>query len=141
MAAMHLPRPLAPELRAWDAKAGGKALAAVSNELGDATQDAVQQFYSPMKFACAALKAAVASAKAGPQIPDGTLQGRYGTALGTLARGAADCTSAIAVHPYGDEDLRTDENSSLIRKSMTLFAVGSRELYLATVLVHLAARR
>ena len=139
VAAMHMPRNLATALTRWDAGFGGSALAKVSNDLGNATQDAGIQLYSPMRLACSSLAAAVTAAKDGPPIPDTAMQKSYGLALNRLSAGATDCRAAISVYPYGDEDVKTYENPTLLHQSVSELAAGAKDLYQATVNINAAA--
>jgi hypothetical protein len=127
----HLPPKLADSLVRWDSGRGGTALAAVTGDLGAATQSAAFKNYSPMKTACTNLAPAVASAKAGPPIPDAAMQRRYSAALASLASAAADCEAAISVHSYG-EGAQTRENPAVLHRSLSELATGARQLYLAT---------
>jgi hypothetical protein len=141
VASMHVPRKLAAALKSWDAGRGGAALATVSIELGDATQAAGLRLFAPMRLACVSVGTAVKDAKAAPPIPNASMQTPYARALGTLATAVADCRAGISAHPYGDEDIETHENLTVLHRSVSEFAAGAKELYLATVKVKVLSRR
>ena len=132
-ARIHVPLTLAAELAKWGAGPGGSALAEVSDDLGNATQDAGIQLYDPMKTACQSLAAAVTAAKAAPPIPDAIMQRSYDLALARLATAATDCRAGISVYPYGDEDVKTYENPTLLHQSVSGLVAGAKDLYRATV--------
>jgi len=138
---MRVPRTLAATLRNWDAGRRGAALAAVSADVGNASQAAGLKLYAPMRLACVSLGTAVTDAKAEPPIPDAGMQQLYARALATLASAAADCRAGISAHPYGDEDIQTHENSAALGRSASELAAGTRELYLATVKISAVTRR
>jgi hypothetical protein len=123
---------MAASLVRWNAGAGGTALTAVSDQLGNATQAAGLRLYTAMRLACSKLATAVSAAKAGPSIPDASLQGWYARALATLTQAAAYCQAGISVHPYGDEDTVTHQNGAMLSRSASAFATGAGELYRAT---------
>jgi hypothetical protein len=144
VASLHVPPKLAAALTKWEAGPGGSAMAKVTNALGSATQDAGARLYDPMRLACLSLGAAVTTAKAAPPIPDAAMQKWYSLALAKLTAAAADCRTAISVYPYGDEDVKTYENPTLLRQSVSDFATGARDLYQATVdanAIYLQAKR
>ena len=71
----------------WQSGAGGRDLTAVSNRLGQALQAGGIKQYSSMRYACAQLASSVATAAAGPQIPDAAMQKLYAKALTELGEG------------------------------------------------------
>ncbi len=71
---MHIPAKLRIPLRRWNNGNGGKALAAVSNEMGIALQAGGTKLYVSMKAACTSLTVAITAADAAPPIPDAALQ-------------------------------------------------------------------
>jgi hypothetical protein len=133
VAAIHVSPRLAGALKKWDAGPGGPAMGNVSEDLGDALQDAGSRLYDPMRVACLSLSTAVTEAKDAPPVPDPAMQRSYALALTKLASATADCRAAISVDPYGDEDVKTYENPALLHKSMSELAAGVKDLYQATV--------
>jgi hypothetical protein len=131
-ASPRLPPAVAASLVRWNAGRGGAALAAVSGQLGDATQSAGLKLFAAMRRACSKLAAAVSAARAGPPIPDAAMQQRYLTSLASLAMGAGYCQAGITARPYGDEAVQTRENGTALGRSMVAFAAGAGELYQAT---------
>lgn len=140
LAAMRLPHGLAIMLRKWDTGRGGAALAAVSSNLGSATQAAGNKRYVLMRPACASLAAAVTEAKAAPPIPDASMQWMYVKALTTLGSAATICLNGIAEHAYGDDGVETHENPRFLSESVSGFTVGGRQLYSATLKIAVAER-
>ncbi len=130
---MHIPAKLRSALRKWDSGRGGKALAEVSTDMGDALQAGGVKLLAPMKSACGSLGVAIEAAQAAPQIPNTALQKRYIIALTRLTTAAADCRAAISVQLNGDEDLRTEENPALYHRVEAAFTAGVKDLYLVTV--------
>lgn len=141
VASLHAPPKLAAALTRWEAGPGGSAMASVTNAVGSATQDAGARLYDPMKLACLKLGAAVTTAKAAPPIPDAAMRKWYSLALAKLTTAAADCRAGISVYPYGDEDVKTYENPTLLRKSVSGLAAGAKDLYQATVEANVIYRR
>jgi hypothetical protein len=141
LARMHVAPKLAAALKSWDAGHGGAALATASADLDSATQAAGLKLYAPMKLACSSLGTAVTDAQAEPPIPDAAKQKLYAGALGTLATAVADCRAGISAHPYGDEDIQTHENPTVLDRSLSDLAAGTKDLYLATVELKVANRR
>jgi hypothetical protein len=141
VASIHVPRTQAAALKRWDAGRGGGALATASTELGSATQAAGLKLFAPMRVACLSLGTAVTNAEADPPIPNAAMQKLYARALGTLATAAADCRTGISAHPYGDEDIQTHENLKVLHRSVSEFATGAKELYMATVKINILSRR
>jgi hypothetical protein len=141
VASMHVPRQLADALKSWDAGRGGSALASVSIELGNATQAAGYKLFAPMRLACLSLGTAVKDAKADPPIPNAAMQKLYASALGALATAAADCRAGISVQPYGDEDIETHEDPTVLHRSVSEFVTGAKDLYRATVEIRAVSHR
>ncbi len=90
------------------------------------------RLYPAMRLACVSLSSNVQTAQAAPPIPDGAMQQFYAKVLTGLSAAAADCRSAISVHPVGDEGMRIDLNKILLNRALAEFAAGSKELYTAT---------
>ena len=139
--ALPLPANKDALVRKWDAGRGGADLARISADYGAVTQSGGIKQYGPMKAACGQLAAAVATAEAGPTIPDAAMQELYAQALAGLARGAADCRAAISVAPDGDETVRTSENPAILHKSTMELADGARAMYRATAQIEIVGPR
>jgi hypothetical protein len=126
---VRVPPKLAAALRKWDAGRGGKILTKVSSDIGVAVQSGGVKMYVQMKSACASLESVLSEAKAGPPIRDADAQKNYMTAVGELAKAAADCRSAISEQPYGDESVHTEENPTVLHRAENEFTVGIKDLY------------
>src|SRR5262249_55446647 len=100
----------------WDAGPGGKALAAVSEQMGTAMQSAGLKAYAQMKQACEQLASDVGTARAAPPIPDNAMQRLYAKTLDGLSRAAADCHAAISIK-IDDEDTEVHLNQPLLNRS------------------------
>jgi hypothetical protein len=137
----HLSPKLKIALRRWNVGIGGRAFAAVSNDLGTALQAGGVKLYSTMRSACVSLASAVDTAKSGPPIPDRATQARYAAALAGLATAAADCHAAITERASGDETLRTEENPTRFRRAEIELGAGTRNLYVVTEEIAAAGRR
>jgi hypothetical protein len=125
----------------WQAGAGGKDLAAVTRSFGDALQAGGTRQYSAMRYACAELAGSVATAEAGPKIPDPAMQVLYARALSELAKGAADCRMAITLKPSGDETLDTRVNTTLLKLSVSELATGAKDIFRATAEIEIVSRQ
>jgi hypothetical protein len=136
---MHIPAKLRIPLRRWNNGTGGKALAAVSNEMGIALQAGGTKLYVSMKAACTALTVAITSADAGPPIPDAALQNRYMAALAQLAAAGRECRAAISEKVDGDETVATYENQVVYHQAELRFSVGVKDLYGVTSELALAS--
>jgi hypothetical protein len=132
----HLPPKLAASLASWKAGSGGATLAALSIQLNSATQADGLRLYATMRLACTQVGNEVTAARAGPPIPDATMQGWYARALATLASAAADCRAGISVHPYGDEDIQAREYPKALNRSTAEFATGAVDLFRATAKIN-----
>jgi hypothetical protein len=125
----------------WQSGVGGKDLAAVSRWFGDALQAGGIRQYSMMRYACAELAGSVATAEAGPKIPDPAMQIMYARALAELAKGAADCRMAITLKPSGDETVDTRANTTLLKLSVSELAAGARDIFRATAVIEIVSRQ
>ena len=130
--AVSPPTNMNSELINWQSGSGGKHLTAVSSGLGDALQAAGIRQYAPMKHACAQLAGSVATAEAGPQIPDATMQTLYAKALAELAKGAADCQMAISSKPSGDESVTAHVDPTLLHQSVSELSAGATDVFRST---------
>jgi hypothetical protein len=130
--ALRFPKRLKPRVLRWNAGPGGKALAAVTAQLGTVMQAGGIRLYNPMKLGCTALAADIRTAQAAPPIPDAAMQRLYAKTLAGLSSAATDCRHAISLKLKGDEDMQTHVQGALVKQSMAEFAAGSNKLYTAT---------
>ena len=137
--ALGWPPRLNRQILRWKAGPGGKALAAVEQQMGTAMQAAGIKSYATMKTACASLASEVGTAQAAPPIPDGAMQRLYAKSLAGLSNAAADCQSAISEHP-GEETVDIHVNQALLSQSRLEFAAMSKKLYRATAQIQSAHR-
>lgn len=125
----------------WQSGAGGHDLSAVSNRLGQSLQAGGIKQYASMRFACTQLASSVATAKAGPAIPDAAMQQLYATALSDLAKGAADCRAAISVKSTGEETTQANVDAAKLRQSTAELSAGSKSIFRATAEIQILARQ
>jgi hypothetical protein len=130
--AVSPPTTMNSELINWQAGSGGKHLTAVSSGLGNALQAAGVRQYAPMKHACAQLAGSVATAEAGPQIPDAAMQTLYAKALAELAKGAADCQMAISSTSSGAESVTAHVDPTLLHQSVSELSAGATDVFRST---------
>jgi hypothetical protein len=84
---------------AWSADGGQAELSRLSAAIvAVGRADAPGGSYAALGKACAREAAAVASAQAGPQVPDAAAQASYAAALADYARSAADCQAGTSAH-------------------------------------------
>jgi hypothetical protein len=138
--ALSLPANMQSRVIAWQAGPGGKYLAAVTSLFGDALQAGGARQYPEMRSACIQLAHGVSTAEAGPQIPVGAMQVLYGKALAVLAKGAADCQSAITM-VAGDEDLEIKVNATMRQQAASELAAGARDVFRSTAEIEIASRQ
>jgi len=129
--ALRYPKQLRHQVLRWEAGPGGKALAAVTAQMGYAMQAAGTKLYPAMRLSCAQLAAEIQAARATPPIPDAAMQLTYGRALAGLSRAVAECQRALTVTGKG-EDTDTDVDNTLLSLTRAEFAAGSKLLYRAT---------
>ena len=129
--AVRPPTNMTSELINWQSGSGGKHLTAVSSGLGDALQAAGVRQYAPMKHACAQLAGNVATAEAGPQIPDAAMQMLYAKALAELAKGAADCQMAIS-STSSAESVTAHVDPTLLHQSVSELSAGATDVFRST---------
>lgn len=139
--ALGLPENSQSQVISWQTGPGGTQLRAVSSGLGNALQAAGVRQYQPMKHACAQLAASVATAKAGPQIPDASMQELYARALMELAKGAADCQAAISVKQDGGESASVHLDTALLHQSVSELAVGATDVFRSTAEIQIVTRQ
>jgi len=138
--ALSLPKSMRSRVASWQAGLGGKDLAAVSRDFGDALQAAGIRQYTQMKNACIQLAGSVTTAQGGPQIPDAAMQNLYAKALADLAKGAADCRAAVTSKPSGDETVETHINGTMLRLSLSELGAGARNVFRSTAEIEILAR-
>lgn len=139
--AISLPTGMQGSVTSWQSGQGGKDLVAVSSQLGTALQAAGIRQYTSMKHACTQLVGSVTTAEAGPQIPDAAMQQLYAKALAELAKGAADCRTAVSVKPDGDESDATQVDTTVLHQSISELSVGARDIFRATAEIEIASRQ
>jgi len=138
--ALSPPTNMQSSVIAWQAGPGGKHLAAVTRLFGDALQAGGVRQYVQMRSACVQLAHSVSTAEAGPPIPVAAMQMLYGKALAELAKGAADCQTAIAIEP-GDETLGTKMNATMRQQAESELAAGARDIFRSTAEIEIASRQ
>ena len=139
--ALSLPTRMQNPAFTWQSGRGGKDLAAVSAQFGDALQMAGIRQYSEMERTCIRLAGSVATAEAGPQIPDAAMQTLYAKALAELAKGAADCRAAITSKPNGAESVETHVDATLLHLSISELAAGARDIFRSTAEIEIVSRQ
>ena len=138
--ALQVPPGRQHQMVVWNKGPGGIAWSAVTTQLGEAMQAGGVGLYPTMRLSCASLGSSVKTAQAAPPIPDGAMQRLYAGVLAGLSSAAADCRSAISVHPDGDEGLRINVNKALLSRSLAEFAADSKKLYTATAAIRTLSR-
>ena len=84
---------------AWFVDGGQAELSRLSGAIvGVGRADTPGASYAALGQACASEAAAVASAQAGPQVPDAAAQASYGAALAEDSQSAADCQAGASAH-------------------------------------------
>ena len=139
--ALNLPTNMNSQLISWQSGSGGKHLTAVSGGLGDALQAAGIRQYAPMKHACAQLAGSVTTAEAGPPIPDAAMQTLYAKALAELAKGAANCQTAISFQPNGNESVAAQVDPTLLHRSVSELSAGATDVFRSTAEMAILARQ
>lgn len=137
--AVTVPTDMRSRVIAWQSGPGGRDLAAVTRQFGEALQAEALKQYAEMKFACTQLAHRLSTAEAGPTIPIAAMQSLYVKALGELAKGAADCQAAIALES-GDESLEAIVNAGLRQQAASELATGSKDIFRATAEIEIASR-
>jgi hypothetical protein len=133
--ALQVPSGRQHQMLLWKKGPGGVAWSAVTTQLGEAMQTAGVRLYPTLRVSCTTLGSSVQSAQAAPPIPDSAMQRMYASVLAGLSTAAADCRSAISVHPDGDEGMRINLNKDLLNRSLAQFAADSKKLYTATAAI------
>jgi hypothetical protein len=136
VASVTTPKPLKPsnpaQVKSWNAGKAGAALAQVTEDSGSVLMASGSGRYPEALQACTALAGAVKAAEALPPIPDAAMQKLYVKSLDDFKSGATDCMAAITQHPEGLEDVVTDVSHAELNMAISLFDVGTRDLYNAT---------
>lgn len=138
--AISVPTSARSSVASWQSGTGGRDLTKVSSRLGAALQAGDFRQYSSMKHACAQLASSVAAASAGPPIPDARMQELYAKALAELAKGAADCQTAISVK-LEDTSVHTHVNATLVNLSTSELSAGATEVYRSTAEIEIVSRQ
>jgi len=138
--ALALPESVRGSVLDWHSGAGGRDLAAVSYMLGHALQGAAFRQYSQMKYACIQLASRVATAEAGPQIPDTAMQKLYARALTELAKGVVDCRAAISVKANGGSAGAYVDTTRLHLSSSEL-SMGATDIFRSTAEIEIISRQ
>ena len=139
--ALGLPKNTQSQVISWQSGPGGTHLAAVSSGLGNALQAAGVRQYSSMKRACAQLAATVATAKAGPQIPEAAMQELFAKALAELAKGAADCQTAISVKLNGEGTVLAHLDTTMLHQSISELSAGATDVFRSTAEIQIISRQ
>jgi hypothetical protein len=129
--AIRYPKRLRRQILRWEAGPGGKALAAVTAQMGYAMQAAGTKIYPVMRLTCTRLLSEIKTARAAPAIPDPAMRQVYRRALAGLSRAAVSCQHAIWVTGDG-EDTGYHVHNTLLNLAWAEFAAGSKVLYNAT---------
>ena len=139
--ALSVPKSMQSSVARWQSGPGGRDLTAVSSQLGHALQAGGIKQYVTMRYACTQLGSSVATAAAGPQIPNAAMQKLYTKALTELAKGAADCRAAISVKPSGDETNETNVDTTKLHQSTSELSAGATDIFRATAQIQIIARQ
>jgi hypothetical protein len=139
--ALSLPASAQSSVASWQSGAGGHDLTAVSNWLGDALQAGGIKQYSSMKSGCTRLASSVAAAQTGPRIPDAAMQKAYAAALTELAKGAADCRTAISVSPNGEETVQAHVDTARLHQATSELSAGATDIFHATAEIEILSRQ
>jgi hypothetical protein len=139
--ALTPPTSMQSHVVSWQSGVGGHDLTTVSARLGAALQAGGIKQYTSMKSACAKLASSVTAAQAGPQIPDAAMQSLYTKALSELAKGAADCQTAISIKATGDETTQANVNMSTLRQATTELSAGATDIFRATAEIEILSRQ
>jgi hypothetical protein len=138
--ALQVPPGRQHQMVVWKKGPGGAAWSAVTTQLGEAMQAGGVRLYPLMRLSCMNLGSSVKTAQAAPPIPDRAMRLLYASVLAGLSSAAADCGSAISIHPDGDEGLRININKALLSRSLAEFAADSKKLYTATAAIRTLSR-
>ena len=139
--ALSLSASMQSRAASWQSGPGGRDLTAVSSRLGQALQASGIRQYTSMKSACTQLASSVVTAEAGPQIPDAAMQNLYAKALAELAKGAADCRTAISVASTGDETTQAHVNTTMLHQATSEISAGATDVFRATAEIEIVSRQ
>jgi hypothetical protein len=120
------------QVKAWNSGAGGKALAQVTAQSGNALMANSGQEYAQMLLSCKALSSAVGSAQRAAPIQDAAMQKEYAAALSSLKSGAVNCISGIKQVPDGVEDTVVNVDHATLKVAVSDLSAGITALYAAT---------
>ena len=139
--ALSPPTSMQSRVVSWQSGSGGHELTAVSSRLGAALQAGGIKQYSSMKYACTQLASSVAGAQAGTPIPDTAMQDLYAKALTELAKGAADCRTAISVSSSGEETVQAHVNTTMLHEATSELSVGATDIFRSTAEIQILSRQ
>ena len=83
----------------------------------------------------------VATAQAGPQIPDTAMQKLYAKALTELAKGAADCRTAISLKSSGDETVQAHVDTTMLHQATSELSAGATDVFRSTAEIEIISRQ
>ena len=138
--ALALPESMQDSVLKWQSGPGGRDLAILSKQLGQALQAATFRQDSQTEYLCIQLASSVATAKAGPPIPDAAMQKLYAKALAELAKGAADCGTAISVKANG-ESVRSHIDMTMLHLSISELSMGATDVFRSTAEIEVISRQ
>lgn len=139
--ALSPPTSMQSHVASWQSGAGGRDLTAVSSRLGAALQAGGIKQYTSMRYACTQLASSVTAAEAGPQIPDAAMQNLYAKALSELAKGAADCRTAISIKASGDETTQANVNTAALHQATAELSAGATDIFRSTAEIEILSRQ
>lgn len=139
--ALSPPANMQGSVESWQSGSGGHDLTAVSARLGAALQAGGIKQYTSMRFACTQLASSVTAAEAGPQIPDAAMQNLYTKALSDLAKGAADCRTAISIKTTGDETTQANLDTATLHQATAELSAGATDIFRSTAEVEILSRQ
>ena len=139
--ALSPPTSMQSRVVSWQSGSGGHELTAVSARLGAALQAGGIKQYTSMRFACTQLASSVTAAAAGPQIPDAAMQNLYTKALSDLAKGAADCRTAISIKATGDETTQANVDTATLHEAAAELSVGATDIFRSTAEIEILSRQ
>ena len=126
----------------WQSGAGGRDLIVVSNRLGQALQAGGIKQYSSMRYACSQLASGVATAAAGPQIPDAAMQELYAKALTELGEGRGRLPDGDFRQSHsGDETIEANVDTAKLHQSTSELSAGATDVFRATAEIQIIARQ
>jgi len=139
--ALSPPTNMQSSVASWQSGSGGRELTAVSARLGAALQAGGIKQYTSMRSACTQLAGSVTAAEAGPRIPDTAMQNLYTKALSDLAKGAADCRTAISVKATGDETTQANVDTATLHQASAELSAGATDIFRSTAEIAILSRQ